>query len=123
MTPAGSPGPKSTILLVEDEAESRETLREILELEGYKVRTAVNGREALDTLAAVGDQICIVLLDLFMPVMDGWQVIDELRASGKLANTQIVVITSAAHRAPAGIPVFEKPLDIEKVIRKVNTLC
>jgi len=103
--------------------ESRETLREILELEGYKVRTAVNGREALDTLTAIGDEICIVLLDLFMPVMDGWQVIDELKATGRLASTQIVVITSAAHQAPAGIPVFQKPLDLEKVMNKVNTLC
>lgn len=103
--------------------ESRETLRELLELEGYEVRTAVNGREALDTLMAFGDQICIVLLDLFMPVMDGWQVIDELKATGRFASTQIVVITSAAHRAPAGVPVFQKPLDLEKVMNKVNTLC
>jgi len=116
-------GERSTILVVEDEADSRETLREILELEGYKVRTAVNGREALDTLDAIGDQICIVLLDLFMPVMDGWQVINELRATGRLANTQVVVITSAAHRAPAGIPVFQKPLDLEKVMNQVNLLC
>ena len=123
MTHAGASHERSTILVVEDEMESRETLREILELEGYKVRTAVNGREALDTLTAIGDQICIVLLDLFMPVMDGWQVIDELKASGRLASTQIVVITSAAHRAPAGIPVFQKPLDLEKVMSKVNTLC
>src|SRR5438128_4425989 len=104
---------RSTILVVEDEADSRESLREILELEGYKVRTAVNGREALDTLNAIGDQICIVLLDLFMPVMDGWQVINELRATGRLATTQVVIITSAAHRAPAGVPVFQKPLDLE----------
>jgi CheY-like chemotaxis protein len=123
MTPAAPSHERSTILVVEDEMESRETLREILELEGYKVRTAVNGREALDTLTAVGDEICIVLLDLFMPVMDGWQVIDELKATGRLASTQIVVITSAAHRAPAGIPVFQKPLDLEKVMNKVNTLC
>jgi CheY-like chemotaxis protein len=123
MTPAEPSHERSTILVVEDEMESRETLREILELEGYKVRTAVNGREALDTLTAIGDQICIVLLDLFMPVMDGWQVIDELKATGRLASTQIVVITSAAHRAPAGIPVFQKPLDLEKVMHKVNTLC
>ena len=116
-------GERSTILVVEDEADSRETLREILELEGYTVRTAVNGREALDTLDAIGDQICIVLLDLFMPVMDGWQVINELRATGRLATTQVVVITSAAHRAPAGIPVFQKPLDLEKVMNKVNLLC
>jgi CheY-like chemotaxis protein len=123
MTPAEPSHERSTILVVEDEMESRETLREILELEGYKVRTAVNGREALDTLSAIGDQICIVLLDLFMPVMDGWQVIDELKATGRLASTQIVVITSAAHRAPAGIPVFQKPLDLDKVMNKVNTLC
>jgi len=114
---------RSTILVVEDEADSRETLREILELEGYKVRTAVNGREALDTLDAIGDQICIVLLDLFMPVMDGWQVINELKASGRLATTQVVIITSAAHRAPAGVPVFQKPLDLEKVMNQVNLLC
>ncbi|HEY4183456.1 MAG TPA: response regulator [Polyangia bacterium] len=114
---------KSTILVVEDEIDSRETLRELLEFEGYQVRTASNGREALDTLAAVGEQICIVLLDLFMPVMDGWQVIEELRATGRLSSTQIIIITSAAYRAPAGLPVFEKPLDLDKVMNTVATLC
>jgi CheY-like chemotaxis protein len=123
MTHAGTAPGKSTILVVEDEIDSRESLREFLELEGYKVRTAVNGREALDTLAAVGDEICIVLLDLFMPVMDGWQVIDELKATGRLTSTQVVLITSASHRAPAGIPVFQKPLDLDKVIKQVQKLC
>src|SRR5216117_3032216 len=111
---------RSTILVVEDEADSRESFREILELEGYKVRTAVNGREALDTLDAIGDQICIVLLDLFMPVMDGWQVINQLRADGRLATTNVVIITSAPYRAPAGLPVFEKPLDLDKVMHEVQ---
>jgi CheY-like chemotaxis protein len=119
-TMAGTP---STVLLVEDEQESRETLRELLELEGFKVETAVNGREALEVLTRSGDDICIMLLDLFMPVMDGWQVIDQLRADGRLAKTQVVVITSAAHRAPPGIPVFEKPLDLEKVMSEVQRLC
>lgn len=113
----------STILLVEDEVDSREALRDLLELEGYRVRTATNGREALDAMSALGDDLCMVLLDLFMPVMDGWQVIDELRATGKLDSTQIVIITSAAYRAPAGIPVFEKPLDMDKVMNAVATLC
>jgi CheY-like chemotaxis protein len=123
MMHAGKTSERSTILVVEDEVDSRETLRELLELEGYKVRTAVNGREALDTLAAVGDEICIMLLDLFMPIMDGWQVIDELKASGRLASTQVVVITSASHRAPTGVPVFQKPLDMDKVIKHVHQLC
>jgi CheY-like chemotaxis protein len=114
---------KSTVLVVEDEEESRETLRELLELEGFHVQTAVNGREAMDALNADGDQICIVLLDLFMPVMDGWQVIAELQAAGRLASTQIVIITSAAYKAPPGLPVFEKPLDLDKVIGEVQRLC
>ena len=114
---------KSVILVVEDEKESRDTLRELLELEGYKVETAVNGREALDTLNAVGSAICIMLLDLFMPVMDGWQVIDQLKADGRLSTTQIVIITSAPYRAPAGLPVFQKPLDLDKVMSEVQRLC
>ena len=114
---------KSTILVVEDEQESRDSLREILEFEGYNVQTAVNGREALDALNASGDRICIVLLDLFMPVMDGWQVIDQLRADGRLGSTQIVIITSAPYRAPAGLPVFQKPLDLDKVMNEVQRLC
>lgn len=114
---------ESIILVVEDEKESRDTLKELLELEGYRVETAVNGREALDRLAAIGDQICIVLLDLFMPVMDGWQVIDQLKADGRLDRTNIVIITSAAYRAPAGLPVFEKPLDLDKVMSAVEALC
>jgi two-component system response regulator CpxR len=118
-----APGAPSTVLVVEDEKESRDTLRELLELEGYKVWTAVNGREALEMLTASGDEICIVLLDLFMPVMDGWQVIDQLRADGRLSKTQIVIITSAAHRAPAGLPVFEKPLDLDRVMSEVDRLC
>lgn len=114
---------KSTVLVVEDEVESRETLRDVLELEGFRVRTAANGREALDTLNASGDEICIVLLDLFMPVMDGWGVIAQLQADGRLPSMKIVIITSAAHKAPAGLPVFEKPLDLEKVIGAVQRLC
>jgi len=114
---------RSTVLVVEDEKESRDTLRELLELEGYQVRTAINGQEALDILTARGDEICIVLLDLFMPVVDGWQVIDRLRADGRLAATKIVIITSAAYKAPSGMPVFEKPLDLNKVMSEVQRLC
>jgi CheY-like chemotaxis protein len=114
---------QSTVLIVEDDEESRDTLRELLEYEGYRVETAVNGQEALARLNTAGDQIYIVLLDLFMPVMDGWQVIDQLRADGRLDTTRVVIITSAPYRAPAGLPVFEKPLDLDKVMTAVQRLC
>jgi CheY-like chemotaxis protein len=111
----------SIVLVVEDETESRETLRDLLELEGYTVETAPNGRAALEVMATL--EPCVVLLDLFMPVMDGWQVIDRLRTDGRLGKMNVLVMTSAAHMAPADLPVFEKPLNLEKLMRIVETVC
>jgi|HubBroStandDraft_2_1064218.scaffolds.fasta_scaffold473618_1 two-component system chemotaxis response regulator CheY len=112
---------QSVILVVEDEAESRDTLQELLELEGYTVKTAANGRAALELLETI--EPCVVLLDLVMPVMDGWQLIDRLRADGRLAKMKILVITSAKHRAPADLQVLEKPLNLDKLIRTVAAVC
>jgi two-component system chemotaxis response regulator CheY len=112
---------QSVILVVEDEAESRDTLRELLELEGYTVKTAADGRAALEVLETI--EPCVVLLDLVMPVMDGWQVIDRLRADGRLAKMNVLVTTSAKHRAPADLPVLEKPLNLDKLIRIVDSVC
>jgi CheY-like chemotaxis protein len=111
------------VLLVEDEEESREALQELLELEGYSVQAVSNGREALEAISALGDRLCLVLLDLFMPVMDGWQVVDALRADGRLGKIRVVIVTSAAHRAPAGLPVIEKPLDLTQVMQTIQANC
>jgi CheY-like chemotaxis protein len=111
----------SLILVVEDEAESRESLRELLQMEGYDVETASNGKEALEKLDAL--EPCIVLLDLFMPVMDGWAVLDQLRADGRLARLKVFVTTSAASNTPTDVPVFVKPLDFEKLLHALDTFC
>jgi CheY-like chemotaxis protein len=55
--------------------------------------------------------------------MDGWQVLEQLRSDGRLARINVVIITSAAHRAPAGVPVFEKPLDLDKVLHALDGFC
>jgi CheY-like chemotaxis protein len=107
--------------VVEDEEESRETLRELLELEGYEVQTAINGREALDKLELI--EPCLILLDLFMPVMDGWQVLDQLRADGRLNRIHVVVTTSAAANTPSDVRVFVKPLDLDRLMRTVDAVC
>jgi CheY-like chemotaxis protein len=109
------------VLVVEDEEESRETLRELLELEGYQVQTAANGSDALDRLGSL--MPCVVILDLFMPVMDGWQLLDQLRSDGRLPGMKIVIATSAPHRAPTGFPVFEKPIDLERLLRTIDAVC
>ena len=58
-----------------------------------------------------------------MPVMDGWQVIDRLRTDGRLGRMNVLVITSAGHRAPAGLPVFQKPLNLDKLISTIEAVC
>ncbi len=110
---------KPVLLLVEDEEDSRETLKELLELEGFEVRTAVDGRQALAAVDDLGDTTFVMLLDLFMPVMTGLEVIDALRTKGRLLSTKIVITTSAPHRAPPGIPVCGKPIDLKLLLRTV----
>ncbi|HZS38427.1 MAG TPA: response regulator [Polyangia bacterium] len=117
----GTAAAHSVVLVVEDEEESRETLRELLELEGYEVQTAVNGSEALAKLSHL--EPCIILLDLFMPVMDGWQLLDRLRSDGRLANIKVVVTTSAAENTPSDVPVFVKPLDLDHLMRTIDAVC
>jgi CheY-like chemotaxis protein len=113
--------PQSVVLIVEDEEESRDTLRELLELEGYAVETAPNGKAALAVLDTIDP--CIVLLDLFMPVMDGWQVVDRLRTDGRLPKMNVLIMTSAGHRAPADLPVFQKPISLDKLISTLAAVC
>ena len=62
---------------------------------------------------------CVVLLDLFMPVMDGWQVVDALRREGRLGSVRVVIVTSAAHRAPPGVPVLEDA-DIGRLMETIQ---
>ncbi len=113
--------PDSVVLVVDDDEDSRESLRELLELEGYMVQTAVNGKEALERVDAL--EPCVMLLDLCMPVMNGWQVLDQLRSDGRLTRINIVITTSAAYNAPPGHSVFEKPLDLDKLMRAVAAVC
>jgi CheY-like chemotaxis protein len=109
------------LLVVEDEADSRETLKELLELQGYRVATANNGREALEQLDLLGPH-CIMLLDLSMPVMTGWEVVEQLRTDGRLASLRLLIMTSATHAAPAGLPVLGKPLELAKLLRSIEAL-
>jgi CheY-like chemotaxis protein len=117
---------KPLVVVVEDEEDSRELLKDILEYNGYRVRTAANGRKALELLEELdelGEQACIVLLDLFMPVLDGWGVYEQLKARGELERFRVFITTSAPHRAPAGSSILEKPIVIPKLLETIAAAC
>ena len=85
------------ILVVEDDEVIRESMREVFELEGFDVVTACNGREALEVVRS-GERPCAVVLDLFMPVMDGWQFLAEIDRDRELADLPVTVVSAAGDR-------------------------
>jgi signal transduction histidine kinase/CheY-like chemotaxis protein len=80
------------ILIVEDDPATRELMRRTLESEGWRVNEATNGREALALVAE--EQPALILLDLMMPEMDGFQFVSSLRANAAWRNIPIVVMTA-----------------------------
>ncbi|MDE7478811.1 MAG: EAL domain-containing protein, partial [Lachnospiraceae bacterium] len=84
---------KDTILLVDDEEMIKKRLKDVIESD-YEVLDASNGQEALDILAANVDKIAVIILDLLMPVMDGFQFLDEFRKHQEYDNIPVIVATS-----------------------------
>jgi CheY-like chemotaxis protein len=116
--------PCSGILVVDDDPDIRDSLREVLEDEGYTVNTVGNGREALDYLHRA-PRPCVILLDLMMPVMDGWQFRREQKQDAAIANIPLIVITATGKR-PVLIDADElvmKPLDLSRLFEAIERYC
>ena len=116
-----------TILLADDNAPSRELMREILEACGYDVAEAANGREALDLIRKSPPDI--VLLDLQMPVMDGFAVIHAVRSDERLRSLTVIALTASAmlgdkERAiAAGFDSYiAKPISLESVRNQIRQI-
>jgi CheY-like chemotaxis protein len=121
----GTSGPCGGILVVDDDPDIRDSLREVLEDEGYEVSCVGNGREALDHLKTTNPQPCVILLDLMMPVMDGWQFRKEQKQDADIAGIPLVVITATGKR-PVLIDAAElvmKPLDLTQLFAAIERYC
>jgi CheY-like chemotaxis protein len=119
------------VLVVDDQRDVQDSLTGILELEGYRATSAANGKEALDILRASAgsrESYCLVLLDLMMPVMDGWQFIAEQQRDPVIEAIPVVVISSIFDLSQEGtnLPVhsyLEKPLDVRRLLTIVRQYC
>ena len=99
-----------TVLVVEDDVELRQMMCRALELSGYAVVAAQNGRDALDKVSGI-DSLCLVILDLVMPEMNGWDFVEQLRKRSEFAAVPIIVHTSTPGAAPAtAARVLRKPV-------------
>jgi CheY-like chemotaxis protein len=109
------------ILIVDDDELIRETLQELVEMVGCSSLLAANGKEALRVMAS--QRPCLVILDLMMPVMTGNELLEIMRADSALADIPVVVSTSAPDRAPPGVPIIRKPVNIDAVVDWMKRTC
>jgi CheY-like chemotaxis protein len=115
------------VLIVEDDKDIREPMRELLEEEGYEVACASTGREALTYLQSSPTIPGVILCDLMMPNMNGVELIEILRVEKNEALKAIVILSAAAHAEKTatslGVGFLKKPIDIEYLLETVSRYC
>jgi CheY-like chemotaxis protein len=116
------------VLVVDDDRAIRELLRFALECEGYEVSVFRDGVEILDYLASgnAGDS-CVILMDVMMPRMDGWQVCRRLDAEPDLLGTRSLVLMTASQIPVTSLPspacaILPKPFNLEQLYSLVGLL-
>ena len=114
------------VLIAEDDDLIRKGLAEILETEGYEVRSAGHGEEALRMLRAA--RACVVVLDIFMPVMNGFEFLKEKARDPALAALPVVAVsadaTAAREAAREGATAaLTKPVDHDRLLQIIRRFC
>ena len=115
------------ILIVEDDADIRDTLAEILEYEGFDVVPTAGGQEALEQLGA-GLQPGLILLDLMMPGINGWGLAGQFRQMPTLTGVPIVVVSGVHHveqqSATLGVEgCLTKPVEVNRLLEIIHRFC
>jgi CheY-like chemotaxis protein len=116
-----------TILVVEDDADIREAIADVLEAQGYRVVTAANGQEGLARLHEIRNPD-LILLDLMMPVMDGTEFLVALRGSDVLGTVPVVVLSAWSGEAGPEVESMtagfvKKPISLDALLEVVERFC
>lgn len=114
-------GDRGWVLVVDDDEAIRDTVSEVLREEGYDVDVAENGEQALAAVKKHGTELRVVLLDLMMPVMSGWEFLEEVQSSDTYAKVPVVVVSAMA--APGVDGHIQKPIDIDLLLATVSRYC
>jgi CheY-like chemotaxis protein len=116
----------SYVLVVEDDSAIQESLKDALELGGFRVLTADNGKEALKILEAPAAP-CMIFLDLMMPVMDGWEFIDAVEKTPAISSVPIIVLSAVANKraitSQSVRRVIPKPILVDHLLQTAKEFC
>jgi CheY-like chemotaxis protein len=115
---------RNVVLVVEDDAATREALLLFLEEEGYAAVGAENGQRALEVLERI-ESPGLILLDLMMPVMDGWQFLSEREEAPSGRECPVVLLSGLAfiQDAPGVADFLPKPINFEKLRACLDRFC
>jgi CheY-like chemotaxis protein len=108
---------KRVVMVVEDDHLIRQVIAEALEEEGFEVVEAANGKEALEALARVRPSL--ILLDLMMPVMNGWEFRRAQLENPQIADIPVVVLSALKEHQVEATRSFTKPFDLEDLLDTV----
>lgn len=117
--PASSAARSPTVLVVDDDEDCREVVCMFLQLEGYTLLEASGGQQALDLLARIPGP-ALILLDVMMPYMSGFEVVAALQADEVLARIPVVLVSALEEVASAGLPFLQKPVSVDALLRAVQ---
>ena len=114
------------VLIVEDDADLREMMAQLLSLEGFATATVSNGREALEYLHHNDMKPDVILLDLMMPVMDGWEFRRKQQADPAVAGVPVIVLSALDQSRATDVAAdafLKKPLDFDRLLQLVRSYC
>ena len=110
-----------TVLIVEDDIETRDTLTVLLEKDGREIVTAGDGQEAFERLSDL-PRPCLILLDLMMPRMNGWEFLHRQSVDPSIAKIPTIVLSGST--LPVGAKhQLAKPVDVERLLALVDQYC
>jgi CheY-like chemotaxis protein len=116
---------QKSILIIEDDEGIRETLKVMLEFEGYTVSASANGKDAIDTLGKI-PKPGLILLDLMMPIMNGWEFSEHVSHTPEWSTIPVVVLTAFADKEQPlkhARTTLKKPIEIEDLLKVVRQYC
>jgi CheY-like chemotaxis protein len=113
------------VLIVEDDEDLRDMMAQLLSIEGFQTTAVANGREALEYLHTTAKPD-VILLDLMMPVMDGWEFRRRQQADPGIAEVPVIVLSALDPSRAATVDAaafLKKPLDFDRLLELVRTHC
>jgi CheY-like chemotaxis protein len=113
------------VLIVEDDEDLRDMMAQMLSIEGFSATSVANGQEALDYLHTA-PKPHVILLDLMMPVMDGWEFRRQQKADPEIAPVPVIVLSALDQSRAAVVDAtafLKKPLDFDRLLKLVRYHC